>query len=1120
MGGSRAICEFLIAGASAELHVVDNYGDTPLHIACEHGRVDVIKFFTEWQEERLRRFKSGKDGVRNITHKIGTKQLFKRMQDEKLSKHVPRRFPITWYREFVHRYRNSVHGTSLQALVEGAAETRAREKAAMPDPPWGKVPYINDFVEHIDPGDRASLAPISNERITAVMKEYGPTKKTELFIHADKRQEVIPLNMPLDMLVELLDKVLEQSYVNVRNIKGRTPIFNAVEPLHVIVTQNHQDGLQVMIDDHQADVRVEDYQKDSIVDILSRNHQGVPKNWRTRPNDGGEEGKEGKEDGSNGNQQPTMDDDMDSGSSDDDGGGNGGAMVAVPEIDDDGGDSDNDQDDSDEEHLMGIGSGGSSGAMSKANQRAMMCVKKLMNLDGAEKAFQELRRHCTVLRRIGSWVEYLDPISGMQYYFQQRSGRTVFDTPAEVRTSEQKAIGWALLETISERRQIDKNDWYELCDINGTGDVWYRQKSTRSNQWKKPANFTPWEDHEDHETSSNNKKEKKEMKKKIKSLWKKVRHLASSDWTKLRGHSHSLRNVGKWVEYRDDETAALYYYNESTFESSWMKPAVILDLEKRRFAWDQVVQMGTRSERWLNLHDRCVETRSLDEFKEYRCKQTGLLFYYNSDERQYSWMKPEVILQFENLKFGDELGDESIGDWEKCGEKSEKLRQFDEWIEYRDTVTGTVFYVCSTGAFGGGAWEKPHAFIRSERRQYGWEILNTMKESEWKPIRRRSTNLRTVDPWDEYRDEKTGVTFYHHKYYMDDDGETKHQFNKPDEVLHFERERNTWQIRYRDSYNLEKEGPWEMRHDGVKSQEQIELERKNKEDDIPTEISLTNKSGQRNTSIWFTNIENCKVYTKRPPGMDEARVRRKRHEALTREQTLLEWDELRSGSLTLRAVGPFEELKHKETGILFYLNVDDESYSFKKSELIVTEDINKRGEDIINANRPEDWRRMRLNADTLRRASDWEEQRDRETECLFYYNNVTSESAWMKPDVLRENELRERGWQMVQDQTRDQWNRMLKQSKLVRLFERDEETTGMAYLCIQQWRDRGTQSIYYHDVEANVTSWTKPDGFLFDEQTKLSNDLPNGTDREWGLIRMRRYVIFEKRKQVEVVAFM
>ena len=55
---------------------------------------------------------------------------------------------------------------------------------------------------------------------------------------------------------------------------------------------------------------------------------------------------------------------------------------------------------------------------------------------------------------------------------------------------------------------------------------------------------------------------------------------------------------------------------------------------------------------------------------------------------------------------------------------------------------------------------------------------------------------------------------------------------------------------------------------------------------------------------------------------------------------------------------------------------------------------------------------------------------------------------------------------------------------------------------IQQWRDRGTQSIFYHDVEANATTWTKPDGLLFDEQSRLAEDLQNGTDREWGLVRL------------------
>ena len=1057
-GGSRGICEYLLAGTGAELHVKDNYGDTPLHLAAEHGRVDVIKFFTEWQEERLRRFQTGKDGVGGITHRVAAKRLFEKMQDEKLSRHVPRRFPITWYREYCHRYRNQVHRQPLQTLVEGAAETRAREKAALPDPPWGRINYINDFVEHIDTRERASLAPITDERISAVMAEYGPEEKTEIFVHADKSEEVVPLNVPFDMLLGLLDKVLEQSYVNVRNVRGRTPIFNAVEPLHIVVTEGHQDSLQVLIDEHQADVRVKDYQLDSIVDILKRGHQGVPKNWRTRPEDGGEleDGELTRRENDNGDSD-TSDDPDDPLNFVEQVSGEIPRLVQGqekmkkkkkekkkkrkrekeqekanpkeaedPEMSESGGE----MKDSDEEQLMGLGNdsagsgGDTNGSMTKANQRAMMAIKKLLTDGDGEKAWQELRSQCTVVRRILSWVEYNHPETGLSFYFQQRSGRTLFETPGEIRTAEQSAIGWAELEKVSERRSIDKNGWWEFCDVVGTGDLWYRNKAQRLNQWKKPANFDPWEDSEEYVEKSAEKAKAGAIKKKVKSLWKKVRGLAADDWTKLRGHSHALRNVGQWVEYRDDETAALYYYNQGTQESCWEKPAVLLDLEKRRFAWEMVVSMGKKvgsnptSTRWLDLHDRSTELRQIDEFKEYRCPQTSLLFYYNQDERTYSWTKPETIRVHEGVKFGDEVGDETIGDWEKVGDRCENLRQFGNWKECRDNISGTVFYVNTLGAYGGGAWEKPLEFIRAERRQYGWEILNTMREQEWKPVRRRSDLIRTVDPWQELRDSKlTGVSYYYNKYKT---GMEAHKFNKPDEVLHLERERNTWQIRYRDSVLLEKEGPWEARRDNPpkkkkkkkrkppppgkkKSKKRLAREKREREAEEAEKQRLANRTPEEieaderkrlkaeEARNWWTNIENCKVFTKRPAGMDEARVRRKRHEALTREQTLLEWDFFKGKSVAMRCAGPWEEYKHKETQIIFYFNVDEESYSFQKPDLVVDEDIKQRGADIIAANRPEDWRRMRLEADTLRRAGDWEEQRDRVTECVFYYNSVTGE---------------------------------------------------------------------------------------------------------------------------------
>jgi hypothetical protein len=68
---------------------------------------------------------------------------------------------------------------------------------------------------------------------------------------------------------------------------------------------------------------------------------------------------------------------------------------------------------------------------------------------------------------------------------------------------------------------------------------------------------------------------------------------------------------------------------------------------------------------------------------------------------RYAWTKPDVIVQHESLKFGDEVGDESIGDWERVASKAEQWRQYGEWVEYRDSITGTVFYVNTEGRHGG-----------------------------------------------------------------------------------------------------------------------------------------------------------------------------------------------------------------------------------------------------------------------------------------------------------------------------------------------------------------------------------------------------------------------------------
>ena len=98
-GGSLALVEFLIAHCEVEPHVVDNYGDSPLHIAAEAGHVNVVNFLCEWQQERLQRFLAGKDGVDGAPFQAVAKKLYDTLLRERLTPYQTRRFPITWMRK-------------------------------------------------------------------------------------------------------------------------------------------------------------------------------------------------------------------------------------------------------------------------------------------------------------------------------------------------------------------------------------------------------------------------------------------------------------------------------------------------------------------------------------------------------------------------------------------------------------------------------------------------------------------------------------------------------------------------------------------------------------------------------------------------------------------------------------------------------------------------------------------------------------------------------------------------------------------------------------------------------------------------------------------------------------
>ena len=210
---------------------------------------------------------------------------------------------------------------------------------------------------------------------------------------------------------------------------------------------------------------------------------------------------------------------------------------------------------------------------------------------------------------------------------------------------------------------------------------------------------------------------------------------------------------------------------------------------------------------------------------------------------------------------------------------------------------------------------KPDKFLRAEKRHHGFELFANQEFEDYEKLRKRSKRLRSVDPWEEWRDEVRGALYYFHRH------EENTQWKKPQTIVKAEHLRNLWSRRYALSSVIEKIGPWEIRQD--------------------------DKNKGTEDGYWWTNVETCEVFSERPAEMDEEDRRLRRKHALTRTQTEDEWKEMHEESDIMRAVGPWEELHHRPTGALFYFNSDTGRYFWEKPEELLMAEKTKRGTDLV-----------------------------------------------------------------------------------------------------------------------------------------------------------------------------
>ena len=1024
--GSLAIVEFLVA-QKADFHARDRYGDFGVHLAAQYGHLDICDWLLDWQEERLRRYLSGGDVTADtrLTFTKHLEQLYETMMTERLKSHQTRQFPLEWVIDAALRFRREVDMKPLVTVIEGAAETRAREKAGLPDPPWGTKVPIHTYVEHIDPRDTVRLSPILKERVQDVIDEYGPPNKTVTWVHMDGHEEEVSTPLKKPEFCFIIKTAIEQSHVNLLNTCGRTPLFKCVDPLRLLLKRGHVDCANNLLNEHQADTRVLDQKKVSVEDIIRGIH------YRKEKTD-------------------ENDEDADKSSSEDEDSEEDGAVVTspLPTRNDAGHDSGSEietDSESEDDDIFGP----------KGREHKVHASLKFMN-KWSDKVWFPLRNKAEHLRSCKAWAEYTSVGNDFTFFFHKREASTQIHTPLVVEQVQKELLGWALLREQSDLVQTDTHGWIEFIDKNATGEPFYYYPQMRKSQWSRPVTFEPLEDSKEGLSIAAEKERQKLLDEKTKLGWARLSAMNKEEWAEFRRDSTKLRKIGQLDEYRHDESGGLFYYSEDAEESVWEKPKEFLALEKRKYSWHLINHMSRA--RWQDLLDRSETIRQIDEYHEKREERHGLIFYYNEDMDVCDWAKPQAVLQEEQNRFGNEVGGETIDDWERVARSSTSLRTLAAWEEFRNEAHGVIFYVSTRGY--GGSWMKPDKFLRAEKRHHGFELLATQEFEDYEKLRKRSKRLRSVDPWEEWRDEVTGVVYYFHKH------EENTQWKKPHTIVKAEQQRNLWTRRYELSSEIEKIGPWEVRRD--------------------------NNSKTEEEGMWWTNTETCVVLSERPAEMDEEDRRMRRKHALTRTQTDEEWKQMHAEADIMRAVGPWEELHHHPTGSLFYFNSDTDRYHWEKPEELLLAEKTKRGTDLVAKERPEDWRRLRTESEVLRTVGDWSELRNEETGIVFYFNSTSVQSLWHRPDAIKELEQKKRGWWMVNKQTREQWDQMIGGSTLLREFE-----------AMQEWRHRETLAIFYNDIVTETTSWDKPAILVKHDRDSLAPEMGGWSDREWGLVRMR-----------------
>ena len=253
LGGSRIIIEYLVSkGGNVQRR--DRYGDTPLHVACLHGHNSVVSFLLEWQDERNRRFLSGKDIVAHhgLAFCDAVKRTFEAVMNEKLTKYDSQLYRKSWIQYGVKKFVEE-NDRKKYAVQVATDFVDAHSIAAAKESP---VRFITDYVQHVDPKIECMLAPPSRAVVEFVTQRRNLDPEDE--------------NIEFEDFLWIVEAVISDAYVNSQNDIGRSPLMLAADPPYDELTQGHQGVLLCLLDEHSSNPRIKNLAGQTAEDLLRK----------------------------------------------------------------------------------------------------------------------------------------------------------------------------------------------------------------------------------------------------------------------------------------------------------------------------------------------------------------------------------------------------------------------------------------------------------------------------------------------------------------------------------------------------------------------------------------------------------------------------------------------------------------------------------------------------------------------------------------------------------------------------------------------------------------------------------------------------------------------------------